>query len=454
MRKDSMVRVLVLALLAMACGASYGAFEDGKIVIDRATDNRTITVQYDELSAALVELRVNNESIATRSVDPRQISGETNFALNPAILVDGENIIEVRLYDAEGALVGHKSTTIIVNRQARGPVFLAGQRPGGTVMGPVQIELGFWRDLGEKVFVSFFVDGEFQSLRNFPPYTYHWDTTRLANGWHEIQAWIVDSGNRTYKTERMRLFVNNPRGKTVFKGGLKPTTNPDTASTGAKSGLKPITGLAGVSSPPKTGTPPGARAVVTENTETVTTATRVGTKAPDIAKGRITGQRAMLPTGTRLALADTVLAEAGSAEPTKPAKLPMKAILMGTRLAEATKLNISLNGRKINFDVMPRIANGVPLTPFRHLFEEAGGTVGWIHASKTVVADGLGRAIRFTIGDQYGLLNGARFRFEVAPFIDSGRSVVPLSFISTTLEMDVQYDPNTGHVLITKASKK
>ncbi|MCH8978609.1 MAG: hypothetical protein IH945_05125, partial [Armatimonadetes bacterium] len=111
------MRFLVMAMLAMACVAAQGAPEDGTIVIDRATDNRTITVRYDEITAALVEMRVNGQSIASRSVDSKLASGETNFALNPAILVDGENIIEFRLYDANGALVGHKSTTVIVNRQ-------------------------------------------------------------------------------------------------------------------------------------------------------------------------------------------------------------------------------------------------------------------------------------------------------------------------------------------------
>ena len=452
MRKVSKARSLILALLALACVVSQGAPEDGTIVIDRAADNRTITVRYDDLTAALVEMRVNGESIASRSVDSRQASGETNFALNPAILVDGENTIEVRLYDANGKLVGHKSTTIIVNRQARGPVFLDGPQPGGTVMGPIQIEIGFQRKIG-KVYVSFFVDDEFQSLRNFPPYTYIWDTTRLSNGWHEIQAWIVDDGNRTFKTERMRLFVNNPRGRTEFRGGLKPTTNPDSAATGAKSGLKAAPTLTGVAAGVKSATPPAARTTVSENPETVTTAARVGTKAPKIAKGTITGQRAMLPTGTRLALADAVPPETATVEPEEPAKLPLKAIMIGTRLSGATELEITLNGRRVDFDVMPRIENGVPLTPFRHLFEHAGGSVGWIHESKTVEAEGLGRSVRFRIGEQYGLLDGARFRFEIAPFIDSGRSVVPLSFVSSTLELDVQYDPNTGHVLITKASK-
>ncbi|MCH8980286.1 MAG: hypothetical protein IH945_13765 [Armatimonadetes bacterium] len=452
MRKVSKVRALTIAVLALACGISQGAPEDGTIVIDRAADNRTITVRYENISAALVEMRVNGESIASRSVDSRQVSGETNFALNPAILVGGENMIEVLLYDASGKLVGHKSTTVIVNRRARGPVFLQGPQPGATVMGSVRIEIGFQREM-RKPYVSFFVDDDFQSLRNFPPYTYMWDTTRLSNGWHEIQAWIVDEGNRTYRTERMRLFVNNPRGRTVLKGSLKPTTNPDSSATGAKSGLKPTKTVTGAASGLRSATPPATSPTVSANVETVTTAPRVGTKAPKLGKGTITGQRAMLPTGTRLALADVVPPETVTVEPKRPAKLPLTEIKLGTRLSGPTELEITLNGRKVKFDVMPRIENGVPLTPFRHLFEQAGGMVLWTHESKTVEAKGLGQHILFRIGDPYGLLDGARFRFEVTPFIDSGRSVVPLSFVSSTLEMDVQYDPNTGHVLITKASK-
>jgi hypothetical protein len=98
-----------LAVLALLCGAAQAGLIDGTVLINRAANNRTITVQYDGVAAALVEMRVNGESIASRAIDEKQASGETNFALNPAILVDGENTIEVRLYDAKGKLAPSSS---------------------------------------------------------------------------------------------------------------------------------------------------------------------------------------------------------------------------------------------------------------------------------------------------------------------------------------------------------
>jgi hypothetical protein len=38
---------------------------------------------------------------------------------------------------------------------------------------------------------------------------------------------------------------------------------------------------------------------------------------------------------------------------------------------------------------------------------------------------------------------------ETAPYIDRGRTIVPLSFIDDALNVNVDYDKETGHVLIT-----
>jgi hypothetical protein len=150
--------------------------------------------------------------------------------------------------------------------------------------------------------------------------------------------------------------------------------------------------------------------------------------------------------------AGTVLS-ASSTEPANPTKLAIREIKLGSRLEEVTTFDISLNGKMLTFDVAPTVLEGVPFAPFRHLFQEAGGKVKWIHDSKVVEAEGLGSSLRFKVGEEFGLLNGTQFLFERAPFIQSGRTVVPLSFVSSTLKMDVQYDPNTGHVLITTTSK-
>lgn len=475
------ISLVIVALWFFAISAFAGLL-DGTVLINRAANNKTITVTYDGIRASLVELRINGESIATRMVSDEKTVGETNFTLNPATLKDGVNDIEIRLYDTSGKQVGNEKSSVTIDRKANGPVYMKGPKNASTVTGPVQIELGLKQEMKD-LYVSFFVDDEFKSLRNFPPYTYLWDTTRLTNGWHEVQAWVVDDENTTHKTEKVRLYVNNPSGRTERLGSLgEPTPKTvasDPASASAISGnsgyrsskgttetLQPIS----TAKAPKTTTvstaskltEPGltqlpetakSEATTTVN-ETSALAMRSGTRDPEVAKGAITGQRMLLPTGTREVIPVVDIRTSETSEPAKPSSLALRNIEFGTRLFDQKTFSVLHNGKALNFDVAPRVLAGVPFAPFRHLFEEAGGEVKWIHDSKTVEADGLGNQVRFTIGALAGTNNGLAFKFEMAPFIESGRTVVPLSFVSKTLDIKVQYDPNTGHVLISNKSGK
>ncbi len=453
MRSLVIARTLTVALLALLFGVVQAGLIDGTVLINRAANNRTITVQYDGVNAALVEMRVNGESVASRATDEKVMTGETNFALNPAILVDGDNTIEIRMYDAKGKLIAHERTTVFVDRKPTGPVFLEKPKSGSTIQGPVQIELGMRQNL-RNLYVSFFLDDVAMHTTNYPPYAYLWDTTRVANGWHEVQAWVVDDTNRTFKTEKMRLYVNNPSGRTARLNPLKPTENTGN-TTGEPVGVKPITGGAGLGAPVTGVTPPLGTATVSENVGgTSALADSAGTKAPEVGKGDATGQRALLPTGTRVAVVPNTSTNGTTVAPNTPEKLPIVEITFGSRIYDTKTFELSLNGKPVKFDVAPMVLDGVPFAPFRHLFEDAGGEVKWTHASKTVDAIGLGSSLTFRIGEEFGLLNGTQFLFERAPFLQSNRTVVPLSFVSKTLAMDVAYDPNTGHVLITAAGKK
>ena len=99
-----------------------GAFSnDAQIVIDRALDSPTLTVRYNGVSAALIELKVNGVSLGTRTAVASKESGETNFTLNLSDLRDGDNDIEVRLFDRTGRLVGHEHTNIQTEAVQNGP---------------------------------------------------------------------------------------------------------------------------------------------------------------------------------------------------------------------------------------------------------------------------------------------------------------------------------------------
>jgi hypothetical protein len=133
-----------------------------------------------------------------------------------------------------------------------------------------------------------------------------------------------------------------------------------------------------------------------------------------------------------------------------PAKPALMKIAPGTRVPTNGAISISMDGKEIPFDVTPRVSGGVPLSPFRHLFESAGGEVDWKKFEKICTAKGLGKEVWIKIGDMYAKVDGKAYKLEVVPFIEQGRTIVPLSFISEALNFNVDFDPVTRHVLITK----
>jgi len=458
MKMISKARILTIAMAAVLVGAAQATMFDASILIDRSANNKTLTVKYDGAVASLVELRINGVSVASRTVADAKDSGETSFSLDTAAMENGDNEVEIRLYDKDGKLLGSQKSTVKVDRSGTGPVFLEKPRTGETVQGAVEIKLGFKTEL-KNVYVSFFINDEFKALKNYPPYTYIWDTSRLPNGWHEVQAWVVDEANQTFKTEKMRIFVNNPGGRTNRQS---PVTTPATQATGNQSnvtvtnstGLKPV-GTANTKTAAPANMKPTETSKPTPNSNSTGTTQASGTKPAQIGNGLASGPRLMRPTETDIkplvAVHTPVKTQSSSVANTAiktATNLAPIAITFGKRLPNVGTFDIMLNGNFVNFDVAPRVMDGIPLTPFRHLFEANGGEVKWTHESKTVDAEGQGQRVWLKVGDSSAKVNSQSYRLEMAPFIEAGRLMIPLSFMTDALKVRIQYDPNTGHVLI------
>jgi hypothetical protein len=470
-------KLFTLAGIAVMAAGAQASLLDATVLIERGANNRTLTVRYNGAAAALVEFRLNGQSIATRSMDDARNGGETSFNVDTASLEEGDNAIEIRLYNADGKVLASQKSTFKVDRRGTGPVFLEKPRAGATVSGPVEIKLGLRQEM-KNLYVSFFVNDELKSLRNFAPYVFLWDTEREKNGWHEVQAWVVDGDNNTYRTDRMRLFVANGGGRTNRVDSAPLTTN-SVSSTTAGSELKTSATGSGSSTgaaintavtPGSTNPSPAsltvakaapAAPVATSNIIAPARATLSGTKGSTAEEGSALGTQNLNP-GTKVApmtipgyevsfnrsLTTPIVstAMAGSLAPV--------AVEYGTRLPEVGAFQVMLDNRYVNFDVNPRVEKGVPFTPFRHLFQEAGGSVHWEAAHRTVRARGMGKLLWFRVGDDVADVNGSSVRFEIAPFIESGRVLVPMSFMVDALNIRVQYDPNTGHVLVTTEGAK
>lgn len=481
-------RTMALAGAAALSAGSFAFAFDADILIQRALNSPTLTVQYDGANASLVELRINGESFATKAVASTASKGTVEFTVTVTDLKDGDNEVEIRLYDKSGKVLSSQKQNISTDQGNKGPVYITGPKQGQTVQGPVEIKLGFGKEM-KNAFVSFFIDGDHKDIKNTPPYNYVWDTQKESNGWHTVEAWVVDELTNTYKSKQVRVFVNNPGGRTnrvglgtgeatIAKGTSQAgITDTDITIKGSEIAVTAATAPVGVATPKVTKVEPIAKTAPVAKTEptkvqpkvtaTVTAKApaavaqpttskvtpkiedKVATlKAPNVDGGIPMGNQNMVPTGMRIA---------------RPHALPNFAAEAATRVLSVSKgfrmegvntFSVLYNGRFVEFDVQPRVDEGIPMTPFRHLIEKAGGMVEWLKTAKEVNASADGQKIWFKVGDANAKINDQPFKLEMAPYIDRGRTIVPLTFMQDALKVDIDFDPATGHVLITKKEAK
>lgn len=460
-RFTSIKRTMALAGAAALSAGSFAFMFDTNIVIERALNSPTLTVKYDGANASLVELRINGESFATKNVSATSSKGELSFTLTVSDLKDGDNDVEIRLYDKTGKVIGSEKQTMVTDQGNKGPIYISSPKQGASVQGITEIKLGFGREL-KNIWVSFFVDGDHKDISNTPPYVYTWDTQRESNGWHTVEAWAVDPDSNTYKSKQVRVFVNNPGGRTnrhslgtaepaVATGTNKATVTPPEPAKPTKVDA-PAKNPAKVDKPIETKVNPTApvevtptknpsKATIQDHRGKVDGSVKVGSAIP-------MGNQDMMPTGLRIASAKSFTSNV----PNFAAEAAAKAFSVekGTRFNGVTSFNVLYNGQYVEFDVQPRVDDGVPMTPFRHLLEKAGASVDWNNGQKVVTAKGDGTDIWLKVGDSTAKINNKSFSLELAPYIDRGRTIVPLSFMKDALNVDIQFDPTSGHVLITK----
>jgi hypothetical protein len=477
MKKSWASSLFVLAGAAAIAGTARAAI-DATLVIKRSLDNSGLSITYSGAVVAVVELRLNGVSIATQKLQSSQSSGEAAFSLDTGLLRDGENEIVIRAFDQSGKLVGTKTTTFVVERASDGIAFIEAPKNGATIQGATEIRLGLRRDL-RNIYVSFFIDNNFKSLKNFPPYSFVWDTIGYTNGWHEVEAWVVDESNATIKTKKVRVFVNNPGGRTerVLPNttdapatpkplDLKPAPSEVRPSTTAKPvGVRPTPSEGGAVVLPTNPSQPSLSGVVVPSEVRGVLGAIATARVAWPYQATTTGAKSLIPTTATVTVSTATKTSAvpaaaktapaptkAAASPAPKANRPKVAIHTGVRLDYEGTVKMSMDSAPLRFDVAPRITNGIPLTPFRHLMERRGAKVSWEHLSKRVHAFGQGQDIQFKIGDPRALVNERYLQFEVAPFIERGRTIVPISFLRDALDVEVDFDPETGHVFI--VSKK
>jgi LysM repeat protein len=126
------------------------------------------------------------------------------------------------------------------------------------------------------------------------------------------------------------------------------------------------------------------------------------------------------------------------------------AVSPGRRLTIPGTFDIVVDNQRIEFDVNPRVEKGLPIAPFRHIFEHAGGVVVYYPGDRSVKAAKPDKEVRLKIGSAEAMVNGAVVVMERPASIDSGRTMVPVRFVTEALDMVAEYDVKTGNIYLVR----
>lgn len=449
-----------------------------------------------------VELAVDGVRWAARDLDSPSLGNVLTFEVDGSTLAEGPHTFQVKVVNRLGAwstteiqvVAQGKATTTAEPvaptsvTKSGAPLMTFRALPAKKLMGTVEILLDIKSAPGQNPYVSFYVDKQFKVLRNYPPYSFLFDTTSVANGAHTIEATGYLEASNAATTQRMQVVVDNPGGNTEHMTDIKDLG----AKSVSKSMERPAPQLAASTSALVAGVRAATAGVkeISLSLPSFSSGRAIEPKSLSrtvdlVSAKKVSEIRNATPLAQGLAAPLPVVSTASVGRPTasapgtvtpasagitfssvvKPTHLMANRVVKAPRpyLVKPTlstnlsnefgkKLMVAFDGSEINFDVEPRIEAGVPLAPFRQIFEHTGGQVMWVPGTKTVRALNADREVVIKVGAPGATVNGESISMEKNSYIDRGRTIVPLSFVGKALDVNVDYDPSTGKLIIT--SKK
>lgn len=127
----------------------------------------------------------------------------------------------------------------------------------------------------------------------------------------------------------------------------------------------------------------------------------------------------------------------------------MVTVMLIPALAQAeTTVRLVVDGVEVQTDVPPVIENMRTLVPVRAVTEALGFQVEWDQETRTATLTKGETTIQLTEGSPEAMVNGEKVTLDVAPFIVSGRMMVPVRFVAEQIGLHVDWDQETRTVLI------
>lgn len=119
----------------------------------------------------------------------------------------------------------------------------------------------------------------------------------------------------------------------------------------------------------------------------------------------------------------------------------------------ANGVTIKVDGKTLSTDVEPEIESGRTLVPIRFIAEALGAKVTWDNSNKQVNILSSDKDITLKIESNTAKVNNKSVTLDVPAKIKSGRTLIPLRFVSENLGAEVNWVSSTKTVTVDYFSK-
>ncbi|WP_422447990.1 stalk domain-containing protein [Thermoanaerobacterium sp. DL9XJH110] len=118
------------------------------------------------------------------------------------------------------------------------------------------------------------------------------------------------------------------------------------------------------------------------------------------------------------------------------------------KLIKDDAAGVFVNGKELKSDLPPVIKGGRVLIPVRAVVNALGAQVQWDEQNQIVTIIKDGRTVTLELGSKIAVVDGQEIPLDVPAGVENGRTIVPLRFIAQAFNSTVEWDEETGTVII------
>ena len=113
-------------------------------------------------------------------------------------------------------------------------------------------------------------------------------------------------------------------------------------------------------------------------------------------------------------------------------------------------IEVNIEGKLLKMPVDPVVESGTTLVPMRAIFEALGAEIKWDNKTQTVTGTKDSTKVELTIGSKTVKKNGTASQLAVIPKLVDGNTMIPLRYVSESLDMHVAWIASERQVYIAK----